>query len=280
MLTDLSGPIMKLEIIEQGPQKNTGNSQTNLPPILFLHGAWHGAWCWQKYYMPFFSNHGFHTYAMSLRGHGNSPNDEPINAHSLKDYVDDLVEVVSSMEQSPIIIAHSMGGFILQKYLERHTSAGAVFLASVPPNGVAHISLKLLFSKRYMLPNLVRMNLFGVVDSIPKIKWAFFSDDAKEAALQYSHKLIGKESFKAFLDMLFPRIKVNFHTQIPLFVVGAENDRVISVKDNERTAEKYNAPLQIVPDIAHDVMLDKNHEVISTMILKWIHETNPHINTN
>ena len=34
----------------------------------------------------------------------------------------------------PIIVGHSAGGFIVQKYLETHQTAAAVLLASVAPN--------------------------------------------------------------------------------------------------------------------------------------------------
>ncbi|MFN8449917.1 MAG: alpha/beta fold hydrolase [Anaerolineae bacterium] len=38
----------------------------------------------------------------------------------MDDYVTDLVEVVRSLPQPPVIVAHSLGGFIAQKYLENY----------------------------------------------------------------------------------------------------------------------------------------------------------------
>ena len=35
---------MKLEILSEKPKGTP--KQT---PILFVHGAWHGAWCWEKF---------------------------------------------------------------------------------------------------------------------------------------------------------------------------------------------------------------------------------------
>ncbi len=57
-----------LEVIDKG----SGNAG---PPLLFIHGAWHGAWCWDEHFLDFFANNGFHAVALSLRGHGNSPTD-------------------------------------------------------------------------------------------------------------------------------------------------------------------------------------------------------------
>ena len=53
---------------------NLGGSAGNrraLPPILFVHGMWHGGWCWEKFFVPFFRDGGFDARAMNLRKHGN-----------------------------------------------------------------------------------------------------------------------------------------------------------------------------------------------------------------
>lgn len=259
---------MKLELLHQPPKEpKKGKS-----PILFLHGAWHGAWCWQKHFMPYFAQHGYETYAMSLRGHGNSPKDKAINAHSMGDYVHDLKQVVDSMERPPIIVAHSLGGFILQKYLEKYTCAGGVLLASVPPQGVLRFSLKLIFTKHYAISNLLRLNLGGLVTKNRRTRWAFFSDDLPEEAVSEYTSLMNGESFKAFLSLLVPRIKLNYHTKIPLFVLGAENDQIFTVKENHQTAKKYKAPVKIIQGMAHDMMLDTQHQQAADVILEWLEE--------
>lgn len=57
---------LRLEVIFQLGQeaKSTGK-----PPIVFIHGSYHAAWCWAVYWLPFFSNQGHDCYAISLPGH-------------------------------------------------------------------------------------------------------------------------------------------------------------------------------------------------------------------
>jgi pimeloyl-ACP methyl ester carboxylesterase len=43
----------------------------NNTPVLFLHGIFVGAWCWQ-HFLPDFAEHGWDAWALSFRGHGNS----------------------------------------------------------------------------------------------------------------------------------------------------------------------------------------------------------------
>ena len=39
-------------------------------PVLFVHGAWHGAWCGDEHFLDFFADKGYRAVALSLRGHG------------------------------------------------------------------------------------------------------------------------------------------------------------------------------------------------------------------
>ena len=78
------------------------------------------------------------------------------------------------------------------------------------------------------------------------------------------------ESFLAFLNMLLPRLRIPSDYNIPTLVVGGKYDTIFSPKDNKITAKKYNAELIMIDDIAHDLMLDTNHEIVSTAILTWL----------
>jgi hypothetical protein len=90
-----------------------------------------------------------------------------------------------------------------------------------------------LTKRNYAFPNLLTLNLFGLVDNISKSKWAFFSENINENDLEEFQSQMGSESFRAFLDMLFPNIKINFHTKIPMLVIGAEKDNIFTVKENQ-----------------------------------------------
>jgi pimeloyl-ACP methyl ester carboxylesterase len=57
--------------------------------------------------------------ALNLRGHGDSPVSKPLNKCTMADYVDDVRWVADTLPTTPVLIGHSMGGFIVQKYLER-----------------------------------------------------------------------------------------------------------------------------------------------------------------
>jgi len=223
--------------------------------------------------MPYFAKQGYDTHAFNLRQHENKGAIKGVNQHSIADYVEDLSNAVDQLEKDPIIIAHSMGGLVLQKYLEKRSCKKAILMAPVPPSGVLRITNKLLFTTTYAFPNLMMLNMWGLVNSKEKAQALFLSPDTDENVVDYCTNNLCAESFKAFLNMLYPNIKINYHTKIPMLVIGAENDKVFTTKELTNTAKKYNADLKILPDIAHDMMLDTLHEKAAQEIIDWIEES-------
>ena len=59
------------------------------PPLLFVHGAWHGAWCWQDGFIDHLNQQGFDCYAIDLRGHGESEATKPMRWNRIADYVEE-----------------------------------------------------------------------------------------------------------------------------------------------------------------------------------------------
>jgi hypothetical protein len=43
--------------------------------------------------------------------------------------------VADHLPHTPAVIGHSLGGFVVQKYLESHAAPAAVLIASAPPQG-------------------------------------------------------------------------------------------------------------------------------------------------
>src|SRR5262245_13015859 len=101
-----------LEVVDKG------SPTTEHPePLLFVHGAWHAAWCWE-YFLDFFAERGYLALALSLRGHGGSATPKRLRGCSLADYVDDVESVAATLPAKPVVIGHSLDGFVVQKYLE------------------------------------------------------------------------------------------------------------------------------------------------------------------
>ncbi len=50
----------------------------------------------------------------------------------MRDYVEDVRRAAAEFPEPPILVGHSMGGVLVQRYLEDHPAPGAVLMAPVP----------------------------------------------------------------------------------------------------------------------------------------------------
>jgi len=257
---------MQLEILQQLPTTSTTN-----PPILFIHGAFSGAWCWQEYFLPYFAQQGYPAYAVSLRGHGNSPSSGWLAG--IADYVADIVAVTEQWEKSPILVGHSMGGLVVQKYLQAQQPAkAAILMASVPPQGLSAASYYLAFTNPWLFWQLNLIQYASWQFATPfTFKRALFSNHTSEEVVYKYFSLMQGESHRAILDMLWFNLP-NSHLkpQIPIQVLGAENDALFPPSLIEWTATAYETTAHIFPDMAHAMMLEPGWQQVADEILKWL----------
>ena len=65
-----------VELISAEPARTSSSGSScssSLPPVLFLHGAFHSAAAFEETFLPFFAREGVAAYAMSVAGYGLSP---------------------------------------------------------------------------------------------------------------------------------------------------------------------------------------------------------------
>ncbi|CAN0159875.1 unnamed protein product [Ectocarpus sp. 6 AP-2014] len=79
----------------------------------------------------FFASRGCTVGTMALTGRGNSPTDT-LTLRALQAGVAAAVE--KSGLTPPVIVAHSMAGFVCQQYLQSYSASGLVLLDSFPPS--------------------------------------------------------------------------------------------------------------------------------------------------
>lgn len=74
--------------------------------ILFVHGAWHGGWCWDNNFLPYFYKKGYSCYALDLRGHGKSKSNGNWRFRfvNLSSYVKDVEKIVNSLLGGDIVV--------------------------------------------------------------------------------------------------------------------------------------------------------------------------------
>ncbi|MBM3119550.1 MAG: alpha/beta hydrolase [Chloroflexi bacterium] len=259
---------MKLDVISKKPKRDVRPT-----PVLFVHGAWHGDWCWAEYFLPYFAQNGYHSYALSLRGHGASEGRQKLRWTRIRDYVADVAQVAAQLPKPPVLVGHSMGGFIVQHYLESHKAAAAVLLAAAPPQGVITTTLRIAgrHPLAFLIANLT-LRLYPIVGTPKLTREAFFSEEMPEEKVQSYFARLQDESYCAYLEMMgldLPRPKA---INIPILVLGAARDTIFITRQVEATARAYNTKSEILPDMAHDMMLEAGWQTVADRIISWLKE--------
>ena len=259
---------MKLEVISKSPAAPNG------PPLLFVHGAWHGAWCWDVHFLDYFAEHGFAAHALSLRAHGGSEGRERLRWTRIRDYVEDIARIADSMPMPPVVIGHSMGGFLVQKYLERHSARAAVLLASVPPEGALRTTLS--FGMRHPLKLAqagLTLSMYPIVATPELAREAFFSAELSDAEVAAYWSKLQDESFAGFLDMLVFDLPRPPEKKVPVLVLAGDRDKMVNPRQFDATARAYGVEAVKLSNLAHDIMLDAGWKSAADHILAWLKRT-------
>jgi pimeloyl-ACP methyl ester carboxylesterase len=258
-----------LEVIDKG-----SCSQAHPVPLLFVHGGWHGAWCWDDHFLDFFAAAGYRAVALSLRGHGTSPTAKPLAKVSIADYLADLRSVADDLGGTPVLIGHSLGGFVIQRYLEEHSAPAAVLVGSVPPQGVLRLALRVWRRRPSMTveawsdPTLLKFL------ATPALTREYlFSPDTPEAIVTSCMRRAGAESVRAAMtDPMLRRAKPRRVTT-PVLVLGAEHDGFVSASDVRATARAYATEPEFF-DMGHNMMLEPGWADVAERIRAWLETRN------
>lgn len=192
--TMLNGPSGQLELLSSLPP-NLSNTK---PPILFLHGSFCSAHCFQ-FLLPHLARHGYPSYAVSVRGHGASHPQSyfaKMFLTSIASWAADAQVALAHIAAQhpgtppPVMGGHSLGGGVVQYMASTglvHRSnpdasgrvSGLVLLSSAPlrnAGDIMHNWERTEAPNGYDYPWSER-NVLHTTDQVRKV---FFSGEAKE----------------------------------------------------------------------------------------------------
>ncbi|CAM9185245.1 unnamed protein product [Chrysoparadoxa australica] len=269
------------------------------PPLLFIHGSMHGAWCWGEHWLKYFSAAGYECRAISLRGAGGTlmPDDHASDAAaSLQDHIRDISAYIKEhmpKGQHPVIIGHSAGGAIVVKLLEEGAAGevGGVALLcplapkkTTPPNVFLHpllileVILGMAFKKAGSWRFLARDLFFGgkacSVSEADLERYMRYIRHDSQKALFSSRPAVNTKPLQEFPYPPAKRCKVHDvgagtrkcerswpASSLNRLVMGAEHDYLVDEASLGVTAEFMEVPYFVVPGAGHDIMLGTHDSV-------------------
>ncbi|MQA27049.1 MAG: alpha/beta fold hydrolase [Micromonosporaceae bacterium] len=250
-------PPVRREVCSELPTEDTGR-----PPVLFVPGLRHGAWCFAEHWMSRAAERGFPAYAMSLRGHGRSGGAELRGRTVLRDYVHDVMQVAASLPRRAVLVGHGVGGLAVAQAIARYPAQAGVLVAPMTRGWRA------LGSAMLRHPFGVLPGLFG--GSVGLRRGQLFSRRLDAGAAKRYRSRLDRSAPRVQWQLLFRGRLESPVSGTPVLVVGSPHDRLVSQRALQKTAARYGAEPLLFPGMGHDMMLDARWVEPIDAILDWV----------
>jgi len=245
----------------------------------------HGTWCRGDSWGPTraaFEERGYTVHTPTLRHH-ELPLPEgaiKIAPLSLRDYTDDLVALVDSLESPPLIVGLSLGGLLAQLVAARTRHAGVVAACPVPgagfiPNPTMLRNGVRLVGRHYLQPRPWTKPLYP--PTWQRFRRLLANTQTEETAREFFADLVC-ESGRAYCEFSFwyldrgKAATVNFAAvTTPVLVIQGEYDRAITSQVTSWTAARYQRGTYVeIPGSDHLVFSGEALPVTMGHIDDWI----------
>jgi len=261
---------VSLEVISRRPARRSGR-----PALVFVHGAYAAAWCWDEHFLSFFTAAGYECHAVSLRGHGGSEGGDRLHHTGLQDYVDDVAGIARSVGRPVVLVGHSMGGAVVQRCVGRCDTAGLALLASVPPGGLWGSALEMSWRDPVLLAQLAFVQAgHAHFANFAALRSALFSPGLPDATAWEYLSRMQPESQRVMLDLgmlhLMPPPRAG---DVPVFVLGGTIDALFPPQAVRSTARAYGVEPELVPGLSHLLMLEPRWQQAASCLLQWLETT-------
>lgn len=238
-------------------------------PVILVHGAWHGPWCWDEI-AEGLRTAGHEVDVVELPGH-DTPGVLKRKWNRAGSYVRELgraAEAISARTgAAPVLVGHSMGGYVVQRHLERNEARLGVLVASVPRLGSLGANVRML--RRHPI---LMMKSIGLLDYSHPIRTDelvrdfFFQPDTPDEIVSATRKQLQNESAVALTTIALRWIRPHRVTT-PVRVIAAELDAIFTVDEQHLLAAAYGVELDAVEGSGHDVMLDTKRDRLLELLL-------------
>lgn len=240
--------------------------ETRTPPLLFIHGLAHGAWCFAENWLPAAAAQGFPAYAVSLRGHGGSGGSRQRRRTLMRHYVHDVMQTIIGLPQPPVLIGHSMGALIAQLVADRYQPRGLVLLTPAPLQGAGATLAHMARTRPAAAATIVAGG------TLPMGPAELFTGLDDATAQSYVSRLVPESPLVQYELLRRRRIGP---LRAPVMVAGTKADRLVRIADVERTAAAYGVdPVWLTradaTPLGHDVMLDDGWQQALDAVLEFV----------
>ncbi|RDB07930.1 alpha/beta hydrolase [Runella aurantiaca] len=251
--------------------------------IVLIHGLFVNNTSWAQW-KTYFESQGYKVYTPANPGHEGTPAQLRSNIHpdltqtGFEDVVMNIVKLIDTLPEKPIVVGHSLAGLVVQKLIEMDKAVAGVSIDGAPPKNV----LAPWATVKIVLPVV---NFFkGNQAYLGSREWyhrAFFNNYTKEESDLLFDKIAVPESRKIARDTLLTSFaKIDFKKpHNPLLFIGGEKDNIFSSSFTKQIAGSYKdsnstTDFKEFAGRSHFIAGEKGWEEVAEYVLNWIKTVN------
>ena len=251
----------------------------NSKTIVFIHGLFVNPKSWEQW-KSHFENQAFLCHTPANPYHEGNPTelrqnfDHALGKLTLKEEVENIARFIDTLPEKPILIGHSLGGFVVQKLLALEKGVAGICIDGVPPKGIV------TFERSFWKSNFPVINPFkGNSVFVPNKNWFHYA---------FAHTMTQVKSDKVFDDFVVPEsrnvprgtlggyAKIDFKKpHYPLLFIAGELDHIVPKSLNKKNFEAYKDSKSIkqykeFKGRTHYICGQTGWEEVATFVLEWI----------
>lgn len=241
---------------------------TRLPPILLIPGAYSGAEYYDNNWIPMLNDYGFDCYSMSFRGRNSSRLQQ--FTITLDDYQADLAEAISLLPEPPILIAHSLGGYVAGRYCQQHQLPACILISPVPPDGVLSCYLSMCLRVPWSAFKMLSIMVLPQLANFGSPPHGLYSPNVPQPEIHNRKRMLGAEPLLAMLQLATPPPFQYTGKTKNILILGAQDDLVIPAHDVKRAIKQLQADGWVYPHMGHCMMIEPEAKTICEEMLTWL----------
>lgn len=251
---------------------------TKSKSIILIHGNFVNNTSWAKWKSRY-EQRGYTVYTPANPGHEGTPADLRNHVHpaltktGFIDVVDNILRLIDSLPEKPLIIGHSMAGMAAMKLLEMGKAAAAVSIDGAPPKNVfpPFATLKAVLpafgffsTKDYFMGSREWYNKC-FFNTLPAGERA---DAFESFAVPESYKVSRELVLNSFSNIDFGK------PHEPILFIGGGSDNIFPPSLTTTLANKYKdkksrVDLKVFQGKSHFICGETGWEVVADYVLDW-----------
>jgi pimeloyl-ACP methyl ester carboxylesterase len=235
-----------------------------LSSYVLVHGAWHGAWCWDKV-VPLLEADGHFVTAVDLPGHGEDTT--PLAGLTQAEYGQRVADAVEAAGESVVVVGHSMGGMAITQaaeYVSDRIAALVYVCAFLPGAGGSLLALADGDADARVLPNLEVDEAAGICSVAEAARFECFYEECDPADAATASARLTPESLAAFATPV--AITDERAGSVRRIYVECVRDRAISIsKQREMYAARPCERVETI-DTDHSPFLSRPDELAAHLL--------------